>query len=92
MKAIHKFRLFPMPIAQQIYMPRDAKILSAGLDRFGDVCIWAEVDTSKAKETRTMWCVGTGWDLTNVELNIFIDTVVDNMGEVWHIYEEIKHE
>jgi len=90
MITIYKYPLYPSPGIQEIKMP-NAKVISAGIDGNGQICIWAEVDTTEKNEViRNFWCVGTGWDISEIfhfKKIIFIGTVVDIEGLVWHIYE-----
>ncbi len=71
---------------QHIVMPGRHKILSAGLDPSGQLCIWVLVDTASAPAKRTVFVVGTGnpWHEMAFGLD-FIGTV--NQGHfMWHVF------
>jgi hypothetical protein len=57
-KVIWKFELEPTD-NQEIEMPKGAEILTAQ-NQVGIPCLWALVDPTAEKETRTFEVVGTG--------------------------------
>ena len=69
-----------------IEMPKDAGVLHCGTDSMSgaEICIWAEVDPDKPKETRTFAFYGTGWLIPFCARHLA--TVMD-YPFVWHIYE-----
>lgn len=75
---------------QEIEMPKNAKILSAGLDPNGELCAWCMVEDTEAAASKTIYCIGTGWpvDLITAEAEdklIFLNSVTQ--GEfVWHFF------
>lgn len=78
-------------------MPAEATILSTHLDANDDLCFWALVDTSLPLVERTFYCVGTGWDLE--ELNEMKEnSIINFIGTVkkgqyiWHLFEFINDE
>jgi hypothetical protein len=83
MKQIWKY---PLKITdeQQILMPRAAKIVSAGLDLRGELCVWALVDPARPVHVRPFRIVGTG--------HPFEDTMWTFVGSVlahpfmWHVF------
>lgn len=95
MVTIYKYPIQPQEDKPNlIEMPEDATVLAAATDGMGELCIWALVDTTKAKVQKKIWCVGTGWDLAAVfnrdccvEVN-FIGTVREDFY-MWHVMEEI---
>lgn len=70
MKTIFKY---PLEITdrQTLYIPRNAKLLDVQVQR-GIPCLWALVDTQKAKEPRKIQIFGTGHPA--VEAGIYIAT------------------
>lgn len=65
------------------------RFLSAQVQR-SNICIWAEIDTSKPIRHFGIVPIGTGWDLdnfTHFDKAVYIDTVQQYGGElVWHLY------
>ena len=94
MMTIYKYPIQPQEDKPNlIEMPEGATVLAAATDGMGELCIWALVDTTKAKITKKVWCVGTGWDLAaifnrsgHIEIQ-FIDTVREGFY-MWHVMEE----
>lgn len=85
MKTIWKFKLGLTDI-QEVEMPLGSRILSAALDPFDELCIWAEVDSdAKAKEHRIIRIIGTGHPFTDSSMCKFLGTVTQRTF-VWHIY------
>lgn len=83
MKTVYKY-----PIGlhiKKIEIYKNAKILSAGYDPSGILCVWALVDTEQEKEEVYFFSIGTGWDLPRCDLE-FIDTVNDG-PYMWHIFK-----
>lgn len=101
MFTIYKYEIEPRENEPNIIMmPAGASIASAGVDGMGALCIWALVDTTAKKEERRLWCMGTGWDFSELitpedsrkdlrgrQLN-FIGTVRQGFY-MWHVLEEI---
>jgi hypothetical protein len=88
MKTIWKF---PLMIAdrQEIVMPQGARLLSVGLQN-GLMQLWAVVDPSRPKSTRTIAIVGTGHDMDSHEIErwFFVGTCITMGGRiVWHIFD-----
>ena len=89
MKSVYKFYINPEAYVQTYLMPPHSIILNAGLDAQNKTCFWALVDKDiPADDYRPyyFWCVGTGWDLSDM------DEYVDYVGSVkegsymWHIF------
>lgn len=91
MQTIYKYILNPSPQVQEIQMYYGAKVLSVGIDKDNNLAMWVEVDTTFSRKTFKFFCVGTGWDLSDIfhyKKIIFHGTIVDNKtGLVWHVYE-----
>ena len=70
---------------QAIEMPVGARILSAGMDPQGTLCVWAEVEPFKdLTEFRKVWVIGTGHTL-GPDNPRFLGSVL--MGPfIWHVY------
>lgn len=90
MNTIWKYKVLPLDGPQRYDMPEGAQIISAGLDPQEDMCFWALVDSSAPLEERTIWCVGTGWPLDELEMPDarFIGTIRHD-PYMWHIFEEV---
>lgn len=92
MRTIWKFPLGRHEI-QGIGFPIGSKILSAGLDPKGDLCIWVEVDPDeKEKSGCAIFIQGTGnpmHDDLESGKGQFIDTVREG-DFMWHIYARYK--
>lgn len=77
---------------QQIKMPSRAFVLSAGLAPWGEVSVWAMVDSDDVDELRTFYLVGTATEHAlpeEVERAAFIGTVIQPaMHAVWHVFQE----
>lgn len=86
--AIWKFPIMA-PGTCSIEMPADAKIVSAGLDSDGLVCVWAEVNPEATFKERHFAAIGTGWKIPCVALekSTYLGHVLTQSGFVWHIYE-----
>lgn len=91
MYTVWKYEIEPDFVNQIIQMPKDATILSFGLDGNDQVCFWALVDDQAALEDHVFACVGTGWPLEQA-LNdqarfvSFIGTVTHG-AYVWHLFD-----
>lgn len=90
---IFKYRLHPIA-RQHVVTARGARILSAGLDPQGDLCIWAEVPApghedprafsdGPQDEARLVHIVPTGG--TPPAGAAFVGTVL-HLPHVWHVY------
>jgi hypothetical protein len=91
MYTVWKYEIEP-DVVNQIYgMPEGAVPISAGLDPYGRLCFWAQVNDKAPKRDHLMSCVGTGWDMGNMfgeagRYVKFIGSVVKD-EYVWHIYD-----
>lgn len=86
MKSIFKYQIsYSAPI--EIRLPMDSKVISAGLDPQGDLCIWALVDPETATTPRVFMVVGTGWSMEDeIDNWEFIGTVRQG-PYMWHVFE-----
>lgn len=70
-------------------MPPHSVILSAGTDVDGKTCFWALIDKDiAANEYRPyyFWCVGTGWDIADMDEYVeYVGNVKDG-PYIWHIF------
>lgn len=83
MKTIWKFVLQP---ECKIEMPVGAELLSVHAQG-DDICLWAKVDPSAAKEARSFVGFGTGHDVPDEPL-AFVGTALMHGGSlVFHIFE-----
>jgi hypothetical protein len=70
----------------EVEMPVGAQILHVA-EQHNDICIWAQVDSEAAKETRYFIIYGTGHRMMNCE-HKFIGTMLTAGGHlVWHLFE-----
>ena len=67
--------------------------LAAGLDANNDVCVWVLADTSDYYKEVTYFCVGTGWDLSDLMLTkeSALEHIgsVNQFGFIWHVFVEV---
>lgn len=70
---------------QTLVLPRDAKVISAGLDVSGQLCLWAVVVPERNRTKLGVLIVGTGNPFEDDDLWYFIDTVV-MPPFVWHVF------
>lgn len=69
---------------QELLVPAGARLLAVQA-QYGELCLWAECDTSQPKETRTIHVYGTGNPIPD-DPGTYISTV--QLGTfVWHVYE-----
>jgi hypothetical protein len=90
-RSIFKYPLMNQPI--QIH--RGSKALHTGEDENGLICLWAEVDTSMAFESRSFVAYPTGKDVLPTRTYFqqrYVGTTIRSDGTVWHIYEVIDGE
>lgn len=87
MRTIWKFPLRLEDI-QTVMMPGGAVILSVQAQH-GVICIWAIVETTAIKTTRSFSILGTGHDASFPVSSLkFLGTVL--MGAfVWHVFENL---
>jgi len=83
MKQIWKY---PLKITeeQQILMPRQAKILSAGLDPHGELCVWALVDPARPVHIRRFRIFGTGHPFEDTLWALVASVLVHPF--MWHVF------
>lgn len=80
---IHKYRLYEMEGTEVIESFQGAKILSAGLDRDKQLCVWAIVDPMNSKKNLTVEVVFTG--RAPKECFEFVGTVTSDL--VYHVFK-----
>ena len=91
MYTIWKYKVEPDLVIQEYKMPKDAIILSFGLDPQGDMCIWARVKEDEPLEEHLIACIGTGWPIDNIiettgRYACFIGSVTHG-PYVWHLFD-----
>lgn len=84
-KSIWKYQLEVVD-QQQVLMPKNAKIISAGIDNENRICIWAIVNPSAPKHVRAIRIVGTGNPLEEADMWTFIGTV-PAYPFIWHVFD-----
>ena len=93
MRSIWKYPLeSAAPTVQRVKMKAGARVISAGLDPQGTLCVWAIVDPKEKQEkTREIFVVGTGHETTDGHVGgTFVGTV--NLGPaglpfIFHIFD-----
>lgn len=86
MKTIFKYELRPVD-QQEVLMPHGAKLRSVGVQS-GRMMLWAEVDTEKPAEARTIHIVGTGNPIPPLAAAVEFIGTVQVPPFVWHVYYE----
>ena len=85
MKTIHKYEL-PTSHTEDCFisLPQGAKPLSvAKQGENDDVFLWALIDTDAGKETKKLFCLYTGWDISDVVADMnFLGTVLVNDDQI----------
>jgi hypothetical protein len=94
---VYKVFKYPLQVTnvQNIALPLGAIILTA-MEQCGTLCIWAEIDTEMVKqnqnEYRTIYVIGTGHPMPDIELK-YINSVSMNHGNlIFHIYEGLSYQ
>lgn len=84
MKTVHKFVL-QMRDYVTITMPKDAKILKIS-KQYGDICLWALVDTENELINYEFRIAGTGHMISDNNLE-FIETIdIDSGRLIFHVF------
>lgn len=91
MQTIWKYEVEPDIVIQTFDMPKDAIVLSFGLDPHGSMCFWAKVDDQAPIEEHLIACVGTGWPISEIfeaanKYACFVGTVTKG-PYVWHLFD-----
>lgn len=90
MNTVWKYALDTQAEDVEVDMKKNCKVLSAGLDPQGQLCVWTEVHKDEANERRRFFIVGTGRDVP-VGATRFIGTVSMapvGLPFIWHIYAD----
>jgi hypothetical protein len=87
MKTIWKYPL-NITDTQVVKMPQRANVLSAA-DQYGELCMWALVDTEHELEDRKVQIIGTG-NPANLEGRWQFVASVQQSVFVWHVFVEEK--
>jgi hypothetical protein len=85
MKTIWKYPLI-VTDSQIVRMPQGASVLSAA-DQYGELCIWAFVDSDQPTEERRVQIVGTGNPVDLTGEWQFVGSVQQSVF-VWHVFVE----
>jgi hypothetical protein len=72
------------PDIHLVELPIGSKIIHAGLDPRGDICIWTESDLNAKRCKRTIYLRGTG-DHPPIDATHLQSFVMDEY--VWHVYD-----
>lgn len=84
MASIVKYKL-EITDSQFVSMPRGAKLLKVGFQK-DDLFVWAMVKNLDTK-LRYFGIYGTGHPIEFYEIEIYLDTVFQNNGLVWHVFD-----
>lgn len=87
MRTIHKYEITQLG-EFDVMMPHGSIIRHFGIDPHGRICLWAEVDSSRANEPVTIFLLGTGQEIPD-EAGHYIGSVTVGIF-VWHAYGSIK--
>lgn len=50
-------------------------------------CIWMEIDEENYDESEiNITAIGTGWDYDDDNAGVYVDSVIDRSGYVWHYF------
>ncbi len=82
---------FPIPLEDEfiVSMPVGGKVLSAGLDPQGRLCLWALVYDIEAHEERRFCLRGTGHPIRHEGEPVhFVDSVRSGPF-MWHVFEVV---
>lgn len=92
MKTIYKYALNVG--TNTLYLPKDAQVLSTGVQNGRDIVIWAIVDTEDPLDIRyfDVYVTGTFRLYTPVERLDFIGTIMLDSKEVVHVFEVNRRE
>lgn len=89
MLSIWKYGVEPAAAKQILMVPKEAEILSCGMDAYGVPSIWVLLDTDAPAVPREYYVVGTGWDLSFMDdctsALMFIGTIKDG-PYMWHVF------
>lgn len=86
--SIYKYEL-DITDSQRITLGDNGRIISAGLDPHGKLCVWAEVVMGDQDSQRTIRIIGTGNPVDDLPKLEFIDSV--RVGPfMWHVYEQVE--
>jgi len=84
-RSIWKFKLRETD-KQEVEMPANARVLSAGIDPSGELVVWALCDQNAPKVVRVVAVLGTSNPYWPDESAKFIGTVLQSPF-VWHVFD-----
>lgn len=87
MRTVYK-QVLQIEDKQIIEVPAGAKLLHVGLQN-GQACIWYECETENVRESRTIYCFGTGHQMPALDLNYIGTVIMLNGALVFHFYEKV---
>lgn len=83
-------KIFKYPLRlsdlQEVALPRDARVLSVGLDPNGLLCLWALVNPSFDVVPRQVRIIGTGNEVPTEALSMMFAGTVTTEYFVWHVF------
>ncbi len=81
-------KIFKYPVIKEaVDLPRDAEILSVGVQDQG-VFLWALVDPDAVMEEKRFYVYGTGHEVEDRQLKKFIGTIFQGQF-VWHVFQDV---
>lgn len=91
MRSIYKYQIDKIHV-KEITLHLE-QVLTVQL-QYGIPCLWAIINEDKPEKKIAVWTIGTGWDISQItERNlIYISTVQDREGYVWHYFYEVIEE
>jgi len=81
-----KYRISAEQEQTTVAMRVGAVIRAVGIQRPGEICLWAEVPDAVPVETRTFRIIGTGFEVPDDAGIVYVGTAFDDPF-VWHVYE-----
>ena len=91
METVWKFKINPSSEIQTIEMPVWSHILYFGEDPNGELCIWAQVNPVLEYESRSFYCIGTGWDMSEDYMWNWVGTARQG-SYMWHLFEVTRYD
>lgn len=78
---------FPLPMRGGVEMPKGARILSVHMQN-GQPQVWALVDPQAPLVKRRLRVYGTGWDVLDDPVGVFLGTYLIEGGQyVFHVFD-----
>lgn len=83
MRTVYKYPISNNPGHSELSIPEGGIILKTGIDQFGALVIWVEVETDNVSVPVDIWGSFTGEEIRGKN---YVGTVLLNHGYVVHVY------